>query len=59
MGCTADAAYDTYLNSFVDFYMLADSRRIFSLGTDEMYPTQFPMYAAKVNDIPFERILLE
>lgn len=59
MGCTADAAYDTYLNSFADFYMLADSRRIFSLGTDEMYPTQFPMYAAKVNDIPFERILLE
>ncbi len=59
MGCHADAGYDTYLNSFIDFYMLAGSQRIFSLGTSDMYPTQFPMYAAKVNDVPFERVLLE
>jgi len=59
IGCMSGAAYDTYLKSFVDFYMLADSQRVFSLGTSEMYPTQFPMYAAKVNDVTFERILLE
>lgn len=59
IGCMSGAAYDTYLKSFVDFYMLAGSQRIFSLGTSDMYPTQFPMYAAKVNDIAFERILLE
>ena len=59
MGCSTDADYDTYLKSFVDFYMLVGSQRIFSLGTSEMYPTQFPMYAAKVNDIPFERVLLK
>ena len=59
MGCSADADYDTYLKSFVDFYMLAGSQRVFSLGTSEMYPTQFPMYAAKVNDVPFERVLLK
>lgn len=58
IGCNSTAAYNTYLNSFIDFFVLADSLRIFSLGTSEMYPTQFPMYAAKVNDIPFERILL-
>lgn len=59
MGYNGNASHDTYLNSFVDFYMLVNSQRIFSLGTAEMYPTQFPMYAAKVNDIPFERILLK
>lgn len=59
MGCNEGAAYNTYLNSFTDFYMLAGGQRIFCLGTKEMYPTQFPMYAAKVNDIPFERVLLE
>lgn len=32
MGCIANASYDTYLNSFVDFYMLADSQKIFCLG---------------------------
>lgn len=58
MGCNANADYDTYLNSFVDFYMLANSQRVFSLGTVEMYPTQFPMYAAKVNNVPFDRVLL-
>jgi hypothetical protein len=58
IGCTADADHNTYMNSFVDFYMLANSKKIFSLGTKEMYPTEFPLYAAKVNEIPFERILL-
>ena len=59
IGCVADANDDIYLNSFADFYMLADSLRIYCMGTAEMYPTKFPMYAAKVNDVPFERIFLE
>ena len=59
MGCNAGADYDTYLKSFVDFFMLAGSERVFSLGTSEMYPTEFPMYAAKVNGVPFERVLLK
>lgn len=59
MGYIRSASYDTYMNSFVDFYMLVNSQRVFSLGTSEMYPTEFPMYAAKVNDIPFERVLLK
>lgn len=59
MGCSTGAAYDTYLNSFIDFYMLAGSQLVFNLGTVEMYPTKFPMYAAKVNDVPFERIILK
>lgn len=49
---------DTYLNSFIDFFMLAGSARIYSLESGRMYSTQFPLYAAKLNDIPFERIKL-
>lgn len=49
---------DMYLNSFVDFYMLAGSSRIYSVQSGRMYTTQFPMYAAKLNDIPFERLWL-
>lgn len=59
MGCNDKGDYDTHLNSFIDFYMLANSQRIFCLGTAEMYPTKFPMYAAKINDILFERVLIE
>lgn len=58
IGCVSDANYDTYLGSFIDFYMLIGSQRIFNIGTKEMYPTAFPLYAAKVLEVPFDRILL-
>lgn len=49
---------DTYLNSFVDFYMLAGSQKIYSVQAGRMYATNFPAYAAKLNDIGFDRIWL-
>ena len=58
MGSAEGEDFNTYLKSFVDFYMLSGSRKVFALGTEEMYCTQFPMYAAMVNDVPFERITL-
>lgn len=58
MGSAEGEDFNTYLKSFVDFYMLSESRKVFALGTEEMYCTQFPMYAAMVNDVPFERITL-
>ena len=48
-----------YIKSFLDFFMLAGAREIVCIGTRQMYPSQFPMYAAKINEIPFERIVLE
>lgn len=55
----ADAEKEVYLKSFVDFFMLSRAQRIYSLGTDIMYKTDFPKYAAKVHDIPFERVLIK
>ena len=55
----ADAENEVYLKSFVDFLMLSRAQKIYSLGTSIMYKTDFPKYAAKVHDIPFERILIE
>ncbi|MGV3764009.1 hypothetical protein [Parapedobacter sp.] len=55
----ADAESEVYLKSFVDFLMLSRAQKIYSLGTSLMYKTDFPKYAAKVHDIPFERILIE
>ncbi|HWK98683.1 MAG TPA: hypothetical protein VNQ55_02000 [Parapedobacter sp.] len=55
----SDEESNVYLKSFVDFFMLSRAQKIYSLGTDIMYKTDFPKYAAKVNDIPFERILIE
>ena len=58
IGSNSSEDTDTYLNSFVDFYMLAGSRKIYSVQAGKMYATKFPMYAAKLNDIPFDRIWL-
>lgn len=58
LGSEAGEDYDVYMKSFVDFYMLSESSRIYCIGTPQMYPSEFPMYAAKVNDVPFERILI-
>src|SRR5690606_7966956 len=55
----ADAESEVYLKSFVDFLMLSRAQHIYSLGTEIMYKTDFPKYAAKVNDVPFERILID
>lgn len=58
LGSEAGEDYDVYMKSFVDFYMLSESRHVYCIGTSDMYPSEFPMYAAKVYDVPFERILI-
>ncbi|WP_449049761.1 hypothetical protein [Parapedobacter sp.] len=55
---SADEKEEVYMKSFVDFFMLARAQKIYSIGTKMMYRTDFPAYAAKVNDVPFERILI-
>ncbi len=56
---TEGETHDVYMKSFLDFYMLSEGKKIYSIGTDIMYKTEFPLYASKLNNIPFERILIE
>lgn len=53
-----NAPQDEYLKSFVDFYLLAGARKVYCAGTEDMYASDFPKYAAMVHAIPFERIIL-
>lgn len=57
--CHASSDGLSHIKSFLDFYMLTGARKISCIGTAEMYPSQFPQYAAEVNGIPFWRILLK
>lgn len=56
---TLDADEDTYLKSFVDFMMLSKAQKVYSVVSGQMYPSAFPLYAAKVNNVPFERIVAD
>jgi hypothetical protein len=53
-----NATSEQYLKSFVDFYLLANAQEVYCAGTKEMYPSEFPLYAAKVHDRPFYRVSL-
>lgn len=59
MDCVSNEQNEVYMKSFIDFFMLSKAKKIYSIGTKQMYPTSFPFYAAKINDIPFERILID
>lgn len=45
----------TQLKSFLDFFMIAGAERVYSIVVGDMYTSQFPQYAARLNDVPFER----
>lgn len=51
-------SYEIYLKSFIDFYMLSEAQKIYRIGTPYMYPSEFPVYAAKIHNIPFESITI-
>ncbi|MFT4205149.1 MAG: hypothetical protein QM610_14690 [Chitinophagaceae bacterium] len=56
---TNNASYETYLKSFLDFYLVAGADKVFSIGTVGMYKSDFPKYAAMVNGVPFVRVVVE
>lgn len=51
-------AADGYLKSFLDFYMISKARKVYRVGTPLMYNSEFPVYAAKINDRPFESVTI-
>ena len=56
----ADAAkqFEVYLKSFVDFYMISGAQTVYRVGTEQMYESEFPVYAAKVNNRPFTAVTI-
>lgn len=53
---TNNANYDTYLKSFIDFYLISEAEKIYLVVTNEMYQSGFPKTASKVNNRPYEII---
>ena len=47
-----------YLRVFLDFFLISESTKVFSICSSEMYASQFPIYAAKINNVEFEKIII-
>lgn len=56
MGSDSNGTYEQYEKSFLDFFMLSQSTKIYNVVLGNMYPSGFPKFAAKINNIPFECI---
>lgn len=54
----ASAHDEAFMRLLLDFYLIAHSNEVYSVGTDEMYRSELPMYAAKLFDVPFQRVVL-
>lgn len=50
--------YEAHIKSFLDFYVLSGAQKIYRIGTSYMYPSEFPVYAAKLQEVPFESIII-
>lgn len=46
------------IKMFLDYYLISDAKKVYSLVTDGMWPSAFPKYAAKIGRTKFERITL-
>lgn len=49
---------DFYLKTFLDFFLIANATKVYSIVGREMYASYFPVLACQLNNIPFERIQL-
>lgn len=56
MGSENNGTYEQYEKSFLDFYLLSESSKIYNVVLGNMYPSGFPKFAAKINNVAFERI---
>ena len=44
------------IKMFTDYYLISSAKKVYSLWHEGMWKSAFPEYAAKIGDIPFERI---
>ena len=49
---------EAYLKSFLDFYMLSEAQKVYRIGTPKMWHSAFPVFAAKIHNVPFESITI-
>ena len=56
VGNTDKANDEEVLKLFTDYYLLSMSEKVYSIVGGGLYYSQFPLYAAKIGNRPFERI---
>lgn len=58
MGFTFDASQDTYIKSFIDYFMLSNAKKVFQMTDKLLFRSGFPKRAAMLTNAPYEEIEL-
>lgn len=56
IGNSDNVSDDEALKMFIDYYLISMSEKVYSIVGRGLYSSQFPLYAAKIGNKPFERI---
>ena len=55
----AEAGKGKELTAFLDMYLIAGAKKAYQVRNANMYNSDFPNMAAKINNVPYEMILLD
>ena len=55
---SGDASDAEIIKMFLDYYLICNAKKVYSIISDGMWPSAFPEYAAKIGCAKFERVLL-
>lgn len=53
---TSELNDKNYQKEFLDFFLISKSDKVISVFTPEMYKSDFPNFAASINDVSFNRV---
>ena len=56
IGTAEDNSDASTIKMFLDYYLIAESEKVYSFVSNGMWKSAFPEYAAKIGQKPFERI---
>lgn len=54
-----EAGKSKELTAFLDMYLIANAKKAYQIRNQEMYNSDFPTMAAKINNVPYEMILIK
>ena len=46
------------LAAFLDFFLIAGAEKAYQVRSVDMFKSAFPLFAAKLNNVPYEMIVL-
>ncbi len=51
-----DTSDEENIKLFLDYYLISDAEKVYSIVGGPLYPSQFPKYSARIGKVPYEHV---